>query len=69
MAYFAEAADGRWDRLRVLDLSNCIVGDIGLSQLAAAVQAGFGRGLEEIDVSCKAVWCVQDTSGSCDQYQ
>jgi len=53
MDYFAEASavDGRWDRLRVLDLTDCAVGDIGLSQLAAAIEAGFGKGLEEIDLT------------------
>lgn len=52
MDYFAEsAADGRWDRLRVLDLTDCVLGDIGVLRLAAAIEAGFGKSLEELDLS------------------
>lgn len=50
--YFgAAAADGRWDRLRVLDLTDCVLGDIGMLRLAAAIEAGFAKGLEELDFS------------------
>lgn len=54
MDFFAEGAragDGRLDRLRVLDLTDTNVHDIGLSKLASAIEAGFGKGLEELDLS------------------
>ncbi len=44
------ANDGRWDGLQVLDLTNCLLGDIGLERLAEAMAGGcFGAGLEELD--------------------
>lgn len=52
MDFFAEGARaGWWDRLRVLDLTDTNVHDVGLSKLAAAIEAGFGKGLEELDLS------------------
>lgn len=50
--FFAETAgDGRWDRLRVLDLWKCSINDIAMGQLAAAMEAGFGSALEELDLT------------------
>ena len=51
--FFGErVGDGRWDKLRVLDLTDCChVGDIGLYRLSAAIEAGFGSALEELDLS------------------
>ena len=55
--FFAETAgDGRFDRLRVLDLSDCSINDIAMGRLAAAMEAGFGGALEELDLSNSAVY-------------
>ncbi|KAM3569773.1 hypothetical protein VYU27_008137 [Nannochloropsis oceanica] len=44
--------DGRWAGLRVLDLSDNLLGDIGLERLAESMAAGvFSPALEEIDLS------------------
>lgn len=44
--------DGRWAGLRVLDLSDNLLGDIGVERLAESIALGvFGPALEELDLS------------------
>lgn len=44
--------DGRWEGLRILDLSDNLLGDIGLERLAESMASGvFGAALEELDLS------------------
>jgi len=44
--------DGRWAGLRVLDLSDNLLGDIGVERLSESMAAGvFGSALEELDLS------------------